>query len=112
MSWHKRQLSIDKLKTLGDPWSSLGPNTKVWAATTPGGVTIPAYYKRQFIRLSIDTSTSTAVVYGWLGSGGPPTATNFHFALSPSQPPLELEYTGPITLVSSSGTIYVGAVEG
>lgn len=110
--------AIGRLKAFGDPWSSLGPNTKTYAVGVGGSAqTIPAYYMRKGIRLSLDTATNTNVVYGLLnpgngsGQNGTASSTNFHFALSTTQPPLELEYSGAIQLVANSGTIQVGAVE-
>lgn len=111
--WHRviGKAPVGKLKAAGDPWSSVGPNTGTVAATT-GGKIIPAYYKRQGIRLSIDTLASGAAIYGLLGTAaGPPSATNFHFALIATQPPLELEYSGQIQIASNTSTVQVGVIE-
>ena len=101
-----------KMRTLGDPWSSLGPNTGTLSVGTGAAMkTIPAYYMREQITLSIDTGAANAVVYGLCGSGTP-SATNFHFALFADQPPFKTQYTGPIQLVAGSGTVAVGVLEG
>lgn len=104
-----------KLKAFGDPWSSLGPNTQNLAVTT--GSTIPAYYKRTNIELSLDTAVASGVVYILLnpgtgsGQNGTPSATNFHAVLYGNQPPFTTQYSGAIGLVASTGTIHVGVVE-
>ena len=94
---------------LGDPWSTPGPNTGTLAVSS--GSSIAAYYNRQSITLTIDPAAGSGVVYGLCAGTGTPSATNFHFALGAALPPWVSQYSGPIQLAASTGTIRVGVLE-